>query len=362
MKRKQRWLSLLLSVALLIGVLPIGAAASGGLAMQMGTDAVRTGDKVYYGEEPTYDGEKVVGQPVPWRVLSKHGSGGTYSDGTNAVDADDALFILALQDMFPRVEYNESSSEDTRDYATSQLRTYYSDEPVGIHADSPPSNYFTEQEWALLLETSKPGETSDWTVSCMTGDYYLRDPGLSGDRLFSLSANELTDYLGITRDPETWQTVIRNDWWLRSDVAEEPLQAGIVSTNGMPHAGGKPLPYVAALPAANINQNDVLFVSAALGGKSAAGMDAGLTPLQSYDGDEWKMTLKDLSRGFSVSRGQIDGSTVTFTYAGAKTGENEYISAILLENGEITYYGRILKVQSESGTVSVTLPAGVSFR
>ena len=212
MKRKQRWLSLLLSVALLIGVLPIGAAASGGLAMQMGTDAVRTGDKVYYGEEPTYDGEQVVGQPVPWRVLSKHGSGGTYSDGTNAVDADDALFILALQDMFPRVEYNESSSEDTRDYATSQLRTYYSDEPVGIHADSPPSNYFTEQEWALLLETSKPGETSDWTVSCMTGDYYLRDPGLSGDRLFSLSANELTDYLGITRDPETWQTVIRNDW------------------------------------------------------------------------------------------------------------------------------------------------------
>ena len=362
MKRKQRWLSLLLSVALLIGVLPIGAAASSGLAMQMGTDAVRTGDKVYYGEEPTYDGEQVVGQPVPWRVLSKHGSGGTYSDGTNAVDADDALFILALQDMFPRVEYNESSSEDTRDYATSQLRTYYSDEPVGIHADSPPSNYFTEQEWALLLETSKPGETSDWTVSCMTGDYYLRDPGLSGDRLFSLSANELTDYLGITRDPETWQTVIRNDWWLRSDVAEEPLQAGIVSTNGMPHAGGKPLPYVAALPAANINQNDVLFVSAALGGKSAAGMDAGLTPLQSYDGDEWKMTLKDLSRDFSVSRGQIDGSTVTFTYAGAKTEENEYISAILLENGEITYYGRILKVQSESGTVSVTLPAGVSLQ
>lgn len=363
MKRKQRWLSLLLSVALLIGVLPIGAAASGGLAMQMGTDAVRTGDKVYYGEEPTYDGEQVVGQPVPWRVLSKHGSGGTYSDGTNAVDADDALFILALQDMFPRIQYNESSGDHSKlDYATSQLRTYYSDEPVGIHADSPPSNYFTEQEWALLLETSKPGETSDWTVSCMTGDYYLRDPGLSGDRLFSLSANELTDYLGITRDPETWQTVIRNDWWLRSDVAEEPLQAGIVSTNGMPHAGGKPLPYVAALPAANINQNDVLFVSAALGGKSAAGMDAGLTPLQSYDGDEWKMTLKDLSRDFSVSRGQIDGSTVTFTYAGAKTGENEYISAILLENGEITYYGRILKVQSESGTVSVTLPAGVSLQ
>ena len=47
----------------------------------------------------------------------------------------------------------------------------------------------------------------------------------------------------------------------------------------------------AARPAFNLDLNSVLFISAAEGGKSASGMDSGLTAVGDYDGNEWKLTL-----------------------------------------------------------------------
>lgn len=42
-----------------------------------------------------------------------------------------------------------------------------------------------------------------------------------------------------------------------------------------------------------------------------------------------------------------------------KTGENEYISAVVTDaSGNITYYGRLQNASSESGTATVTLPQG----
>ncbi len=44
-------------------------------------------DYVYYG---AWSNEN-----VKWRVLSMNGNGGTYSDGTNAVGSDGAMFLLS---------------------------------------------------------------------------------------------------------------------------------------------------------------------------------------------------------------------------------------------------------------------------
>lgn len=82
MRRKKRFLSLLLAVCLMVGLLPASViAAKNGKALQAG--AIEKNDTVYYGTEQR-----------AWQELSTNGNGGTYSDGANAVQADSALFLF----------------------------------------------------------------------------------------------------------------------------------------------------------------------------------------------------------------------------------------------------------------------------
>mgnify|MGYP004629517675 FL=1 len=56
------------------------------------------------------------------------------------------------------------------------------------------------------------------------------------------------------------------------------------------------------------------------------------------------------------------GNTVRFDYVGAKTGTNEYISAMVLNGETVKYYGRLKNVSDagmESGTLTLTLPVRV---
>ena len=120
-----------------------------------------------------------------------------------------------------------------------------------------------------------------------------------------------------------------------------------------------------ARPAFNLELSRVLFTSAAEGGKSASGMDGGLSAVDDYTGSEWKLTLSDSSRsGFSVSADAVltsaPGDSVEFHYAGANTGTNEYISAMLLDDtDEILYYGRLKNLADSwdaEGTATFTVP------
>ena len=69
---------------------------------------------------------------------------------------------------------------------------------------------------------------------------------------------------------------------------------------------------------------------------------------------------------FSISNASVKGDTVTFSYSNAKTGENEYISAVIENNGEITHYGRILQLDGTesgaSGMARLTLPEDVTLQ
>lgn len=153
-------------------------------------------------------------------------------------------------------------------------------------------------------------------------------------------------------------------WWLRSPGFDNQKAAFIEWEDGGPVADGNPVnnKNSAVRPAFNLNLENVLFTSAATGGKSASGMDSGLTAVQNYSGNDWKLTLKDSTRSsFAISNGKWSGNTLTFSYSGAQTGTNEYLSAVILENGAITYYGRILQLTSASGTASLSLPSGVTL-
>ena len=89
-------------------------------------------------------------------------------------------------------------------------------------------------------------------------------------------------------------------------------------------------------------------------------MDSGLTAVGNYDGNEWKLTLLDDSRNFSVTETTVSGdrgTTVTLHYSGATNGTNEYISVLLTdEQGNALYYGRVAEPNSAEGEVSLTIP------
>ena len=352
MKPKRRILSLLLAICLVVGIMPTAAfAAENGKALQAGAGAIEENDTVYYGTEQR-----------AWQVLSASGNGGTYSDGKNAVQADSALFLFLRSGL--RQMWFDDDDSYSNVYQDSNLRKYLNNENVetggGSEMSGYVSGYFSGAEWANVLETTK---TSSADTSLGGMDY--SDPGLDGDRLFALSANELAVYLGYTDNPTSWTAGLggTSDYWLRSACDDDSPRAGAVYSRGYPFDLYVDYNNVWVRPAFNLNLNSVLFTSAAVGGKSSGAEGAGaLTQISEYTGSEWKLTLKDRSRSsFSIGTTAVNGNTLTVAYSGATTGTNEYISAVIKDgNGEITYYGRIKQAADSgaaSGTVEVTLPA-----
>ena len=102
-----------------------------------------------------------------------------------------------------------------------------------------------------------------------------------------------------------------------------------------------------------------MYISPAKDGKNRDEVGA-LEKVASTNTTEWKLTLKDSARGsFTASKSKQDGMEVTINYDNAKTGENEYLSAVVTNesNTEIKYYGRIEKLENgnENGTVEIDL-------
>ena len=281
-------------------------------------------------------------EPIKWRVLDADKA----NNGTTS-----GMFLLS-EYLLGDTQFDDSSNV----WQGSDAQKWCTD------FASNSSNFSTAEQSAMQgiakEDSSETLYSVPWGASSLTEQ----------DKMFFLSARELTDYVGDydgapgLSATDTAQSA--GDWWLRSPHAYNTYLAGAVNDLGFVYDN-----YVnydwAARPAFNLNLNSVLFTSAAEGGKSASGMDSGLAAVGDYDGNEWKLTLLDENRDFSISDAEISGNTVTFFYSGAQTGTNEYISAVIEDNGEITHYGRILQLNGTengaSGKASLTLPDGVTL-
>ena len=132
-------------------------------------------------------------------------------------------------------------------------------------------------------------------------------------------------------------------WWLRSP--DEDYSTAFVAGRGEVryYGGYSTSKEFGVRPAFDLNLDSVLFASAAVGGKP----DGGLQPVSpNYTGNEWKLTLYDSKRNdFSRTTREVSastkGGTVEISYTDAKTGANEYISALIFDDvGNVIYYGR----------------------
>ena len=113
------------------------------------------------------------------RCWSTNGNGGTYSDGTNTVDADNAMFLLSKTGMF------KTSLGANNNYQGSTLQGQLQDAAKSAEYFSP-----LEQEAISGVNKKRRGLRH-------IGNYTYAPSSLYGDTLFSsLSANELRDYLG----------------------------------------------------------------------------------------------------------------------------------------------------------------------
>ena len=278
--------------------------------------------------------------PIKWRVLDANKA----NDGTTA-----GMFLLS--------EYLLASGVTFRSDAYSRPRSYQgSSAQAWCHAFATTTDNFSSAEQAVMFGVTKSDSAEAELYKYKWGTSSLTE----SDKLFFLSIRELADYLVNYNSDKLSATDTaqgKGHWWLRSSYGLSDYYAGAVLDKGEGYYF-----YItnlhSARPAFNLNSGAILFTSAAAGGKPD-----GFNAVPKYIGKDWKLTLKDSSRSFSASTNTAKlkaGEGLTVTYSGAGTGENEYVSAMLVgKSGNILYYGRIAQ-NRKFGTASVEIPSDLA--
>ena len=335
---KKRILSILLTLCMLFCLVPTGVfaegeTATGSAAIQLGTDALSK--NVNTATAPTvYFGQGHENNPGAWRVIDY--------DGNSAAGIAGNMTLLAANNM------GLSKFGASNAYADSALK-----EAIDALADKLTAKETDAVEKRTLASGNYDEENTDGVAG----------PAVSNAVFWPLSskeANAVNNDLRVV-DPEHpgWAS---SYWWLRSP--DEDYSTAFVAGRGEVryYGGYSTSKEFGVRPAFDLNLDSVLFASAAVGGKP----DGGLQPVSpNYTGNEWKLTLYDSKRNdFSRTTWEVSastkGGTVEISYTDAKTGANEYISALIFDDvGNVIYYGRSnASLTEKDGTAQLTIPAG----
>ena len=301
--------------------------------VQLGTDALSK--NVNTATAPTvYFGQDHENNPGAWRVIDY--------DGNSAAGIAGNMTLLAANNM------GLSKFGASNAYADSALK-----EAIDALADKLTAKETDAVEKRTLASGNYDEENTDGVAG----------PAVSNAVFWPLSskeANAVNNDLRVV-DPEHpgWAS---SYWWLRSP--DEDYSTAFVAGRGEVryYGGYSTSKEFGVRPAFDLNLDSVLFASAAVGGKP----DGGLQPVSpNYTGNEWKLTLYDSKRNdFSRTTWEVSastkGGTVEISYTDAKTGANEYISALIFDDvGNVIYYGRSnASLTEKDGTAQLTIPAG----
>lgn len=388
MRTKGRILSLLLVFCLVAGLLPTVAFAAGtdtGKAIQIGAsgisgyDSTNGYDYIYYGAWNN--------SPIKWRVLDTKTNMGNATEGDGLFLLSDVLLGTGTRGdvYFQQANHYDSSSKlyhkgnapSDGNHANCQIMNAWEGSDAQSWCNSFYNTNLTTQEESAVLATTK----SDEAFTSITGrPFAVSENILSGDKVFFLSAQEAenVDY-GFTDATARIANYDNNVgvWYLRSPIDNFLfLHVGAVRYDGHVLDAYAHRDF-AARPAFNLNLNSVLFTSAAEGGKISAAASGGnqggeasdpIFEIGDYTGNEWKLTLLDANRSFSVAETtatSAPGGTITLNYTGATvynadTAPNEYISVMIADNSGAQYYGRITQPTDASGKISITIPASLA--
>ena len=338
---KKRLLSIILILSMMMCLVPTsvfaeGEVPTGTAAIQFGTYAISVLSKnANSANAPTvYFGQNHDNNPAAWRVIGYDGSGVASTQGDMA--------LLAA--------YNMGLSK----FGASNA---YADSDLKGAIDTLAEKLTIAENAAVKKRTLASGSYDGENTDCVAGaqvDNAVFWP------LSTAEAYAVNNDLRIV-DPEhpLWAS---SYWWLRSPGRVYDVAAYVTGYGSVDYTGWKVYKEYGVRPAFNLNLDSVLFASAAVGGKP----DGGLQPVsQNYTGNEWKLTLYDSKRNnFSRTTWEVStstkGGTVEISYTDAKTGANEYISALIFDDvSNVIYYGRSNAPLTENdGTAQITIPAG----
>ena len=342
MKQSKRFLSFVIAVCMILGIVPAAATATEtpeqfGVSIGAGVSAIVDRHNIVFG-----------GNSAQWLVLD--------SDCTTTGQAGVAL--LSKDIVAKDIAYNEGGMDNA--WANSDAKVWLSEYAAEV---------FDETALGYIMDTTK---------AASSGTYFEESWGedaLSAEKLFFLSAAEVDEYFyhGSIEGLIAIFDGQADGWWLRSAYSGRDIYAGVVSDAGFvgyPHISAT----WGARPAFNISADVIALSSAAVGGKvsGTVGADA-LTAVDQTSADQWKLTLiDDAHSAFTASFADADASGVInqtagyenwvlpIEYSGAVSGENEYVSVMICDqSGDAIYYGHIAN-NSVSGTVNVNMPSGLS--
>ena len=291
-------------------------------------------------------------RPIKWRVLDADKA----NDGTT-----NGMFLLSEYLLASFIPFNSDINKGNV-YQGSDAQKWCTSFAAN-------TNNFSDLEKSAMLGVTKNDDDSGRFF-----DYYLfgRSYLTINDKMFFLSAKELASYVGnYDRAPEiiAMDTAQKNGgWWLRSPgnpidgITHNNKNAGTIWKDGFVTVNTVDVMSIfRPRPAFNLNSNSILFTSTAENGKYDDISNDSFTPVGTTNSAEWKLTLKDSSRNNFEASTNVNfarpGEKITIAYSGAKTGSNEYVSAMIVdENGDVLYYGRIAE-NSDRGSYTITIPS-----
>ncbi|MDO5123681.1 MAG: DUF6273 domain-containing protein [Eubacteriales bacterium] len=394
MKRAKKLLSLILCFAMCVGMLPTAAFATGGgsatptgsvKTVMAGTSGIKdptaegnTEGTYYTPNSYIYFGQN-SGTPIKWRVL----------DADKANTGAAGMFLLSEHLLASEVYFQQTHHIDSieggytvyrkgashQSGVTEAPANAWQGSDAQIWAKTFAESGFNSGEQAALLATTKEdGPSTNYSMDWGTGE-------LTGDKVFFLSAEELAQYVGNYHEAPGLGATPANSssagrWWLRSAYDGGRFDmTGAVTDEGSVSYGNITKEKNAARPAFNLDLSKVLFTSAAGSAKPD-----GFKQVQSYTGNEWKLTLKDTNAIIEGSVELQDSSWNKVEELTVGYGPNDFefdicstfsriagytnITAMLSNNdsGEVVYYGSIGGSPPEDGSqfyTSIDLPTGL---
>ncbi len=175
---------------------------------------------------------------------------------------------------------------------------------------------------------------------------------LEDDTYFLLSGEEVYKYLttaGHTAPATHLDGVAAGDLWTRSWGRADIQTVITYANNAVNWYKGANTWWQSIRPAFNLNPDAVAFY--------APVEDVDFAAVEENTTNEYKLVLKDNSRDFSVKTISTADDVYEVAYSGAKTGDNEYVSAIVKDaDDNVVAYGKVAQAQ-ESGTITLDLSA-----
>ncbi len=311
-----RSLCLLLTVVLVIALLPASAFATETQAM------------CYYDNNVSFSPNSVIGLAVPWNLWQRQRWCGIRKQCHDA----------AVQRLSWHTPFNNSNDNN---YNGSLLQTALNN--LLTCSDST----FSAREQSKMIS------------------HDLTDVGVIGQKLWPLSEAEVesatfTNYSSLLNAGYSW--------WLRTPY--NALVGGIsfpcvdyVRYDGQTGHYDTPTKTDFACPATIVSTSSVLFLSDAVGGKSAA---IGQLTKASQPSGAFKLNFVDSDTSFlsltssATSLTCMQGTSVSIPFSGAKTASNKYVSCIIENSsGSVQYYGKLS--QAASGTAVCNLPVELAI-